>query len=205
MTNISKPKEDGWIGKTEDKTFWNYQLSEYKKSVSHCSKKRTAIDLGANIGMMTYRMAKEFHHVHAFEPLFFHNLEENVSKFHNVTVYPYAVGDKREMVTMRKGLYHSGGSNIINSKEKNQTYIENITVTTVDSYDFKEVDFIKIDVEYYEYQALRGCLKTIKDNRPILMVEIHDNNPNKKQIFSLLESIGYSWESIGEFDWVFKL
>ena len=206
MSNISKPETDGWIGKRQDNTFENYQRAEYNKAIHYCERKRTAIDLGGNVGMMAYRMCKDFDEVHSFEPLFAKHIKENTKEFSNIDVYPFAVGDKKDKVTMRKGIYHSGGSNIV--KEKNasqQSYIDNIDVVTVDSYNFKNVDFIKIDVEYYELQAITGAYKTIKKYKPTLLVELHDNNDDRKKILNILvDDLKYVPEQAGELDWIFR-
>ena len=42
---------------------------------------------------------------------------------------------------------------------------------TLDSYNFTDVDIIKIDVEGYELNVLSGAEETIKNNRPIVQVE----------------------------------
>ena len=45
-----------------------------------------------------------------------------------------------------------------------------IDVKTLDSFNLQP-DFIKIDVEGFEYQVLLGSEKTINDHRPILLIE----------------------------------
>ena len=206
MFNISKPETEGWIGKRPDNTFENYQRNEYNTAVFYCEKRRTAIDLGGNVGMMAYRMCKDFEEVHSFEPLFSEHILKNTSEFDNITVHPFAVGDKKDKVMMRKGISHSGGSNIVKEKQDGQqSYVEDVDVVTVDSYNFKNVDFIKIDVEYYELQAIMGAYKTIKKYRPTLLVELHDNNNDRQKILNILvDDLKYVPEQAGELDWVFR-
>lgn len=43
---------------------------------------------------------------------------------------------------------------------------------TVDSFGFKNVSLIKIDVEGYEDHVLDGAVRTIGAHRPVLVVEI---------------------------------
>ena len=53
-------------------------------------------------------------------------------------------------------------------------YTENtaeIRKVTLDEFDLPRVDFIKLDVEGMELEALEGADKTIKRSRPILLVE----------------------------------
>jgi FkbM family methyltransferase len=206
MDNISKPETDGWIGKYKSNTFENYQQAEYDKATSFCKNKRTAIDLGGNIGMMAYRMCKDFNEVHSFEPLFSQHILRNTLQFDNITVYPFAVGDKKEKVIMRKGIYHSGGSNIVKEKESNhQTYVDDVEVVILDDYNFKNVDFLKIDVEHYEYQALLGSIKTIEKYSPVILIEIHNDNIDREKIFSLLNDLKYNGIQAGGegLDWIY--
>ncbi len=48
---------------------------------------------------------------------------------------------------------------------------------TLDSYNFTEVDIIKIDVEGYELQVLEGAVQTIAQNRPIVQIECVEIQP----------------------------
>lgn len=48
---------------------------------------------------------------------------------------------------------------------------------TLDSFQFDEVDIIKIDVEGYELQVLEGASDTIKRNRPIVQIECVEIQP----------------------------
>lgn len=48
---------------------------------------------------------------------------------------------------------------------------------TLDSYNFTNVDIIKIDVEGYELEVLKGATQTIETNRPIVQVECVETQP----------------------------
>jgi FkbM family methyltransferase len=200
---ISKPKTEGWFAKYDYNKFHNYQIEEYKAAIKYVDKFRTAIDLGANLGVMSARMVKDFQFVHSFEPLFHEHLAENVVES-NIKIYPYAVGEKNGSAMMRVGLYHSGGSNITTDFKETETYKE-VSVVTVDSFDFKDVDFIKIDVEDYEWYVLQGAKKTIELNKPVILLELKDDNTYRKEILNFFQELNYKQEIVGDMDSVFYL
>ena len=45
---------------------------------------------------------------------------------------------------------------------------------TLDSYEFDQLDFIKIDVEWFELRVLQGAENTIRKHKPIIYIEMHD-------------------------------
>lgn len=198
---IHKPEGESWLGKYSHNTFETYQLSEYNLAMSKVKNKRVAIDVGANLGIMSYRMVKDFEYVHAFEPLFYEYLSKNVTA-ENFKVYPYAVGNEEKIETMRVGIYRSGGSNIVKTKTKDQTY-KDVNIVTIDSFNIKNVDFMKIDVEDYELYALLGSLNTIKEFKPTILIELQETNPNYKEILDLFENMNYNREIAGELDSIF--
>ena len=58
------------------------------------------------------------------------------------------------------------------------------------------MDFIKIDVEGYEYLVLEGAKKTLKSFRPVVMFELNDmtltlSNRSKKEYIYLAKDNGY--------------
>jgi len=198
---ISKPSSEGWIGSKKTNTFENYQLAEYNAALSKVKNFRTAIDIGANIGIMSYRMVTDFDNVYAFEPLFYDHIKENV-KNSNIEIYPYAVGSEEKVETMRVGVYHSGGSNIVKEKEKDVHY-KDVKVVTLDSFNFEDVDFIKIDVELYEWYTILGAKNTIEKYKPTILIELTPNNPYYQTIIDYLQNLSYKRDIVGELDSVF--
>jgi FkbM family methyltransferase len=131
----------------------------------------TAVDIGACIGDTTIPMAEVVGHegrVYAFEPnpLAFACLVYNTHRYPQVTCYPYALGSSvAEVVNIRLcpniGASHIGGGGL--------GYMA--VLTTLDFFEISGVRFIKIDVEGFEVNALRGAESTIRVSRPALMVE----------------------------------
>ncbi len=65
-----------------------------------------------------------------------------------------------------------------------------VDVKTLDSYNFEDVDVIKIDTEGYEFPVVLGAEQTIIKHKPIVQLEMVDGQP---------ERFGYSCQAI--YDW----
>lgn len=82
-----------------------------------------------------------------------------------------------------------------------------VDVITLDSLNFENVSFMKIDVEGHEVQVIKGALETIKKYRPVMIVEILGGCPYEKasahykkvidDTKEFIRSIGYSCERAG--------
>ena len=49
-------------------------------------------------------------------------------------------------------------------------------------------NFIKIDVEGFEFEVIKGMLYTLKNFQPILMIEVQDNY---KSIYNVMNNENY--------------
>jgi FkbM family methyltransferase len=125
----------------------------------------TVVDIGANIGVITRLLAKSAGisgRVYAFEPApdNFLFLKRNVGSLANVNIYHSAVGDQDGNVD----LYVSDDLNVDHRTyhvygRKNKL---NVDCVRIDSMFFdKKINFIKMDIQGYEYAALCGMKKTI--------------------------------------------
>ncbi len=54
-----------------------------------------------------------------------------------------------------------------------------VKIKTLDSYNFQNVDIIKIDVEGFEYDVMLGAIETIKKWKPIVQVEMVYGQPHR--------------------------
>ena len=67
-------------------------------------------------------------------------------------------------------------------------------MTTIDSMEFTDVDMIKIDVEGYEMEVLKGATKTLETVK-YLMIELNNNTKkygsNNLEIEKYLKSLGF--------------
>ena len=65
-----------------------------------------------------------------------------------------------------------------NNKNKNkikvvkETDLKTKKKKTIDSFQLKDIDYIKIDVEGFELPVLQGAVKTIRESKPFIHVEM---------------------------------
>jgi FkbM family methyltransferase len=163
----------------------------------------TVLDIGANIGFYTTLLSTlvgEKGHVIAFEPdaLNFKHLRENTRKLANVTVRQLACAEK----TRKLKLYLSDTFNVDHQtfdSGEGRKYVEIESVSIDDYLNNKEkVDFIKIDVQGYDFYAIKGAAETIKNSSSLAILgELWPYALNKAGVrpndyLELLGSLGFS-------------
>jgi len=128
--------------------------------------RRCAIDVGMHVGLWAMHLAKWFETVIGFEPVAEHIecLHKNMVGMSNYTVREIALGHRTGSVGL-KILPGSTGSTQIDEDG------QGVEMRTLDSFEFPAVDFLKIDVENYEYFVVEGGEKTIKLHKPIIVIE----------------------------------
>lgn len=197
---------------------WQYEpyIFEFIVKNNISTTGREIIDIGANNGSF----AVDFAHlvgdkgkVYAFEPqrLIYYQLCGNVfmNGLDNVYTFNFALGNVCDTIYMEKSNYYdSGNVNFGNIKvdKKNQPLNfsskqikadkESITQLTLDSFAFNDVAFIKIDVQGYELNVIKGAEKTIAEHRPYLFIEFEDDllqeaGTSEKELQEKIESLGY--------------
>lgn len=144
---------------------------------------RTMLDVGANVGHYSRRLLTMFPdaQVFAFEPLgtTFSKLSALSDDFGDRFVPVNAgVGDKAGKLELR---FSDGAESHASFavEASDVPYVENtqgevIDVVTLDGYfapgvNDAKIDFIKIDVEGYEYEVLRGAQELIGRHRPMAL------------------------------------
>lgn len=158
------------------------------------------MDIGANIGYYVLAEAKivgKTGKVYAVEPVAsnFKLLQKNVSlnNLTNVSAFQYAVGDKN-LITE---IFVSNLSNLCavnkDAAGGNIVGVQPVRMMTIDEFvkDKKMPKLIRMDVEGYEYEILKGMSSTLKSDIKILM-ELHAVpkylSPKKlDEIYNMLE------------------
>lgn len=168
-----------------------YQIKKLRTALSHCRSFRTAVDVGAHVGMWTMQLWKRFAYVHAFEPVAAHRecFERNLGyseedhRFEGgVELYEFALGDHDGAVRIETAPTSSGDSRVGGDGD--------IPLHRLDSFDLRDVDFMKLDCEGYEYFALKGGEQTIRRDLPTIIVE---QKPGRGQRFGLRELQAVEW------------
>ena len=162
--------------------------------------KGTCLDVGANIGVISQALLASGHNVVAFEPqpelysILCENMAAASIRELQGKAINSAVGNEAGVATMPK-VYYSAKGNFggLGLFEKSMYGNIEVEVNTIDSYNFTDVGFIKIDVEGYEYETLVGATETINRCRPIMYIE-DDRTAKSARLRAYVESLGYTIE-----------
>jgi FkbM family methyltransferase len=130
------------------------------------------VDVGANIGyylLMFERGIGPSGKMVSIEPSpeNLPELKENIrsNRFGNVELHENAVGSSDGRIGLRSEI----NSGIVQEEEG----CYSVEMKRLDSIIKERVDFLKIDVEGYEGEVLRGAWEVIARDRPVLFLELH--------------------------------
>lgn len=172
-----------------------------KGTIGNYIQGKSILDIGTNIGNHTlyFFFECQIKDAYNFEPventlnIFKKNIYIN-NLSNKVHIYNVAVGQSEG----KADIYSYNKDNIGATKIKPQSDGA-IQVITIDSLNIQEtIGLIKIDVEGFETNVLKGALNTLKKNMPYILIEIVDEN--FEEIHNLLSNIGYSYEKLDSFE-----
>jgi FkbM family methyltransferase len=176
--------------------------------------KKHALDIGANVGFMTAYFAKHWQKVTAFEPTpsIFSCLEKNCTR-NNINNMPMALSNETGTVLFAIQS-RSEINQIVSSVDvlsKHWSAIE-VPAATLDSLNLTDIDMIKIDVEGHELNVLKGAEQTIRNQRPLIAIEISfENKVLDKELskghadaLDLLKSWGYKEVWHNKYDYIME-
>jgi len=167
-----------------------------------------ALDIGGNIGLQSLRMSQCVGNqgkVIAFEPLvylqdkFTRNMALN--KAENVILLPYALSDEEGEAefTIDSSSWNQGTFSLNkneNGAEK-QTVVIKIPDNLPEVNNLDNLHLIKIDVEGFEFQVLRGLKQTIDKHKPRIIFEYdkgywHNTGQAIADCFLFLQQMDYT-------------
>ncbi len=175
---------------------------KYRKTIlKGLKKKRTFIDVGANVGIWSLPMSSQFENVISFEPDVrnMQCLKENTSSKKNIQYRTEGVGIEKGLSIIKQSVKNCGNSFVlpadaltfdgepeagkemtvtIEHKHKGKqghnksTEATVIEIVSIDSLNLDDVDLIKIDTQGSEFPILKGATETIKKCKPWLCFEL---------------------------------
>jgi FkbM family methyltransferase len=151
---------------------------------NHIPRKRTMIDVGANIGIFARPSAERFEHVICFEPVLknFEVLQKNLENYSNVELYNLGLSDRDQTATFELQTLKCGHTKQVAEFVPSPEFEKHTgELTTLDRFNFQNVDWIKIDVEGFENAVLGGSRNTIQRNRPWLLIEDNGQQDQHRQ------------------------
>ena len=160
---------------------WNHTFQMAKPYIKENG---IGIDVGCREGGFAREMENDFTHIHCFDFRDKKNMfEHNVIDMNKFTYHVCGIGEKKgtAFTTSHKVGRIKDGGNVA------------VPIVTIDSFDFKNVTFIKYDIEGYELKALKGSELTIKKYSPVIVIEQNRGNTFPQE---LLESWGYKCKGI---------
>lgn len=167
-------------------------------------KEGICLDIGANIGNHALFYSTIFKRVVAFEPnpIAYKLLEANVLKnrIANIDVCTIALGSKKEKKTLfvcdeNLGMSSlvqetKGGHSVLNIEIKIEIG-DDLIKELVD--DQSVISFVKLDVEGFEADALKGLRQTITKHHPVIAIELnfHSIKEPAEDALKVLMDLGY--------------
>ncbi|MDB4160860.1 FkbM family methyltransferase [Bacteroidia bacterium] len=172
--------------------------------LSLIKKDSVVLDIGANLGLMSYYLAKRTKETIAFEPMpNNYNVVQKVKnryKLDNLTLLTNALGNENKKIQLVlpivNGVRKQGLSHVVDDKMKefnDGSFFETDCYKLDDMPELadKDIDAIKIDVENFEYEVFLGAQELLSRCKPIIYCELWDNQ-NRTDCFTYLEKMGYT-------------
>jgi FkbM family methyltransferase len=161
------------------------------------------IDVGANVGSYSVLLSRNCNRVYAFEPTPSSFQALQTLNIKNVILYNLALGSESgetEIVLPKisgKADYALATLRPLGTREFDDVEKFKVKVARFNDFatniDFNHIDFVKIDVEGFELQVLRGMSRLLEKKKPDLMIEIEKrHNPNYRDVFDYLAAMGYA-------------
>jgi len=190
--------------------YFDYHEPEIFKFLdSFLSNGMTYCDIGANIGLYSIFAAKRVGpngKVFSFEPQketyqrLLENIEMNGLK--NIKTINKAVGAYNGVAIIKQN-EDSAKSYIIKNSDEGERCFDKIEVINFDNFvnaeKLYDIDYLKIDVEGYEYNVLQGMTDFLKNKPPkIIQIELYESFLNRNgssinQVKEFFFTLGYSF------------
>ena len=155
-------------------------------------RKGIALDIGAYKGEWAKMMAQDFTEVFTFEvrPENREALAEACKEQQNIVLMPYGLGADFQDLPFKLRQEYAQKPGRPDAGLGHSYHIFLLPVQPLDSFAIQGVDFMKIDVDGYEEDVLRGALETIRNSKPMICIEVKLMSGEKQD--ELKDLIGYT-------------
>lgn len=188
-----------WVRIAYFRQYWLLGEWEMRELAGLLPRRGLAIDVGANIGLYSYSLKRLGQQVIAFEPdpAFQTRLLALLGK--RAHIETVALSSEQGTGTMRVPVVADEYGGALGSLSDQAVPDEMVSTSygvelrTLDSYNFTDVAFVKIDVEGHEEAVLAGAAETLERSKPVLLIEIEErHNPGGlDRIAKSLSKLGY--------------
>jgi FkbM family methyltransferase len=198
------------------RTLWRRRLHTWRLSTGEAeaellprlaSSAKISIDVGAARGAYTASLVPLSSQVVAFEaiPEKAQHLREMFGHTRCVSIHAVALSDRDAEATLRVPSQRSWRSTIEEANPLEGADITEIRVrcARLDSFELRNVGFIKIDVEGHELAVLQGARDTILRNRPNLLIEAEERH--RRNAVESVQDFMHALEYRGCFLWSGKV
>lgn len=174
------------------------QVFDYVRDIDvilqHTEGRSVCVQAGGACGVWPAEFAKHFAAVYTFEPVpeNWACLEKNIPD--NVTAFNSAIGANTGSVTMCRDAFEDKNAGAWYAKKGGD-----VPVMTIDSLELKACDLIQLDVEGFEPDAIQGAMKTIKQFKPVIVLEekrLPHMTGSPDEARNILAKLGY--KQVGE-------
>lgn len=193
MKKFKVVNREGWLWPEKDFECWDWLQKEIDAPdiiSNYCKKTDTVVQAGGNCGLFVKSYSRLFTNVYTFEPdpMNFYCLVNNVQN-RNVIKLQACVGDTRSLVGLKIKKRNAGVTRISDVSGPVPTVL-------IDDLNLEECDLIHLDIEGFEFFALKGAIETIKRCKPIIAIEWLNYGRlykvSQDEILSWLGELGYS-------------
>ncbi|WP_299705130.1 FkbM family methyltransferase [uncultured Tateyamaria sp.] len=168
----------------------------------------TALDIGSNLGLVSLRMAARVGPtgaVHAFDPQ--PRMQAYLRKTMDlnpnlpITLHPIGLGPSSDTLQLTIPAHNAGAASLVASVGTTHPSAQTVDVSVepLDSYakaaGITNVRMIKMDVEGFEAQVLKGASAFLEENKPVVILledNARDAASGQSQALKILQELGYA-------------
>lgn len=169
-----------------------YDWHKIEPFLAQVKRHGTIADVGANVGNHALAFARHFDRVISFEPnpQIWAQIERNIAinPWANIELRKVGLGDVAADLPLFVTDNHGLSTFLEGELEKAHGLTAHIAVGDVELHDVA-IDALKIDVQGFEPNVLRGLRRTIIANRPLIWVEISETMLHTPTVTALAELI----------------